>query len=86
VTGTTGARGELPSDLPAFIARVRQHTDLPLAVGFGVSRREHLAQIGRLCEAAVVGSAFIEVIETAPPEQRAVRLRTYVEVVTGRRS
>ncbi len=86
VTGTTGARGELPPDLPAFIARVRRHTDLPLAVGFGVSRPEHLAQIGRLCEAAVIGSAIIEVIETAPPEQRAVRLRTYVEVVTGRRS
>jgi tryptophan synthase alpha chain len=86
VTGTTGARGELPPDLPAFIARVRRHTDLPLAVGFGVSRPEHIAQIGRLCEAAVVGSALIDVIEKAPPEQRAVRLRTYVEVVTGRRS
>lgn len=86
VTGTTGARGELPSDLPQFIARVRRQTDLPLAVGFGVSRPEHIAQIGRLCEAAVVGSALIDVIEQAPPEQRAVRLRTYVEVVTGRRS
>ena len=87
VTGTMGARGELPQDLPQLIARVRRHTDLPLAVGFGVSRREHLAQIGQLCEAAVIGSAIIEVIEQAPPEQRAERLRTYVsEVVTGRRS
>jgi tryptophan synthase alpha chain len=86
VAGTTGARGELPEDLPAFIARVRKHTDLPLAVGFGVSRREHVATIGQLCEAAVIGSAIIDVIDQAPPEQRAERLRTYVEVVTGRRS
>jgi tryptophan synthase alpha chain len=86
VAGTTGARGELPDYLPDFIARVRKHTDLPLAVGFGVSRPEHIAQIGQLCEAAVIGSAIIEVVEQAPPEQRAERLRRYVEVVTGRRS
>lgn len=83
VAGTTGARGELPDYLPDFIARVRKHTDLPLAVGFGVSRREHIAQIGQLCEAAVIGSAIIEVIDQAPPEQRAERLRSYVEHVTG---
>jgi tryptophan synthase alpha chain len=87
VAGTTGARGELPADLPEFIARVRRHTDLPLAVGFGVSRREHVAAIGQLCEAAAIGSAIIDVIERAPPDKRAERLHAYVaEVVTGRRS
>lgn len=85
VAGTTGARSTLPEDLPTFIARVRRHTDLPLAVGFGVSRPEHVASIGQLCEAAVIGSAIIEVIDQAPPEQRVERLKTYVEVVTGRR-
>lgn len=84
VTGTTGARGSLPDDLPEFLARVRRHTDLPLAVGFGVSRREHVARIGQLCEAAVIGSAIIDVIEQAPPDQRAERLRDYVRSVTGR--
>jgi tryptophan synthase alpha chain len=84
VTGTTGARASISAELPAFIARVRQHTDLPLAVGFGVSRPEHVAQIGQLCEAAVIGSAIIESIDRAPPEQRAESVRTYVEVVTGR--
>lgn len=84
VTGTTGARGELPADLPEFIGRVRRHTDLPLAVGFGVSRPEHVARIGELCEAAVIGSAVVEVVEQAPPDLRAARLREYVEHVTGR--
>jgi tryptophan synthase alpha chain len=84
VAGTTGVRDQLPADLPEFIARVRRHTDLPLAVGFGVSRREHVARIGQLCEAAVIGSAIIDVVEQAPPDQRAARLRAYVETVTGR--
>ncbi|MFN8558904.1 MAG: tryptophan synthase subunit alpha [Dehalococcoidia bacterium] len=84
VAGTTGARGALPADLPDFIARVRRHTDLPLAVGFGVSRPEHIAQIGTMCEAAVIGSAIIDTIEQAPPDQREARLRAYIEAVTGR--
>ena len=84
VTGTTGARGELPEDLPEFIARVKRRTALPVAVGFGVSRPEHVARIGQLCEAGVIGSAIIDVIEQAPPEQRAERLRAYVATVTGR--
>ncbi len=83
LAGTTGARGELPADLPEFIARVRRHTDLPLAVGFGVSRREHVARIGELCEAAVIGSAIIETIERAPAAERAQRLRAFIAEVTG---
>jgi tryptophan synthase alpha chain len=84
VTGTTGSRGDLPEDLPAFIARVRRHTDLPLAVGFGVSTAAHVARIGEFCEAAVIGSAIIDAIERAPAGERAKQVRTYVEVVTGR--
>jgi len=85
VAGTTGARGDLPRELPAFIKRVRQHTDLPLAVGFGVSRPEHVAQIGQLCEAAAIGSAIIDQIDAAAPGECAEKVRGYVEVVTGRR-
>jgi tryptophan synthase alpha chain len=84
VTGTTGMREHVSDELPAFIARVRRHTDLPLAVGFGVSRPEHVAQIGQLCEAAVIGSAIIDTIERAEPGLEAERVRSYVEVVTGR--
>ena len=85
VAGTTGARGDLPADLEAFLARVREKTSLPLAVGFGVSRPEHVARIGELCEAAVIGSAIIDQIDSAPPHQRVEKVREYVEVVTGRR-
>ena len=85
VTGVTGARGELSPSLPALVARVRRHTDLPIAVGFGVSKAEHVASIGQLCEAAVIGSAIVDVIEQAPPGECVRRVRAYVEEVTGRR-
>jgi tryptophan synthase alpha chain len=86
LTGVTGARGELPSGLSQFLARVRRHTSLPLAVGFGISKREHLKALAGLgAEAAVIGSAIINVIDRAPAEEREERVREYVEVVTGRR-
>lgn len=85
VAGTTGARGDLPETLPALISRVRRHTDLPIAVGFGVSRPEHVASIGQVCEAAVIGSAIVDAIEQAPPGQCVEKVRAYVEEVTGRR-
>jgi tryptophan synthase alpha chain len=82
VTGVTGARAHLPPDLPAFLARVRHHTGLPLAVGFGISRPEHLRSLHGLADAAVVGSAIIDVIEEAPPDGVEESLREYVRALT----
>jgi len=84
VTGTTGQRTEMSGDLPAFIARVRRHTSLPLAVGFGVSTREHVEAVGKLADAAVVGSAIIAAVDAAGPESRAQSVREFVEDVSGR--
>lgn len=85
VTGVTGARDTLPPELPEFVARVRRHTSLPLAVGFGISRREHVVRVGELADAVVVGSAILAAIDAADAEHRAARLQEYVEDVTGRR-
>ena len=84
VTGVTGARSALPPDLVEFVGRVRASTDLPLAVGFGLSSPEQVATVGELCEAAVVGSAVISTDEQAPPGQRVAALRRFAEVMTGR--
>jgi tryptophan synthase len=65
LTGVTGARSDLPAELPAFIARVRANSDVPLAVGFGVSSREHVAQIATFAEGVVVGSAVCKAAESA---------------------
>ena len=63
VAGVTGARETLPEELGEFLQRVRRQTKLPLAVGFGISRPEHVAQLGRQVEAVVVGSAIVALIE-----------------------
>jgi tryptophan synthase alpha subunit len=85
VTGVTGARSALPPELPAFVERVRSETTLPLAVGFGISDREHVEAVGRIAEVAVVGSALIDVIDSSPAQEREARVRAYVEVLAGRR-
>jgi tryptophan synthase alpha chain len=64
-TGVTGARDVMPEELPALIRRARNATKLPLAVGFGISLPGHVAILGGLADAAVVGSALVEEIERA---------------------
>lgn len=58
--GVTGTRAGLAGDLEASIARVRRHTTLPVAVGFGLSTPEQVAQVGRLADGVVVGSALVD--------------------------
>ena len=67
--GVTGARTELSDEAERLVARVRRVTDLPVAVGFGISTREHVYDTWRYADAAVVGSAIVSEIEkhaTAP--------------------
>ncbi|HVP04973.1 MAG TPA: tryptophan synthase subunit alpha [Dehalococcoidia bacterium] len=85
LTGVTGARNELPPELSAFLERVREQIPLPLAVGFGISQPEHFQTVGRIADAAVIGSAIIDVIARSAPSEREARLKHYAEVVTGRR-
>ena len=85
LTGVTGARDELSPGLEGFVYRVRTHTDLPIAVGFGISQPKHFQAVGRIADAAVIGSAIIDEIDKVGPSEQAARLRQYAEVVTGRR-
>jgi tryptophan synthase alpha chain len=65
VTGVTGARPKLDGELRSQVARVRRSTSLPVGVGFGISTPEQAAWISRFADAAVVGSALVQVIENA---------------------
>jgi len=65
VTGVTGARRALESELQAQVARIRRYTKLPIGVGFGISTPEQAARIASFADAAVVGSALIDVMERA---------------------
>ena len=60
--GVTGAREQVADSAAELAARVRAATDMPLALGFGVSRPEHVRTIGEVADAAVVGSALVNVI------------------------
>ena len=64
-TGVTGAKDALPDDLPALLRRAQAVSELPLAVGFGISLPSHVSVLGGLADAAVVGSALVSEIENA---------------------
>ncbi len=64
--GVTGAQAELPEDLAELVSRIRRKTAKPIAVGFGVSRPEHVAEVCRVANGAVVGSALVSLIDREP--------------------
>ena len=79
-TGVTGAKDSLSDELPALLRHVRQFTDLPIAVGFGISLPGHVSVLGGLADAAVVGSALVSEIEKASsPDAAAAALRERVQ-------
>lgn len=60
ITGITGTRSAAEADLRAAVARLRRHTELPIAVGFGIKTRAQAAAVAALADAAVVGSALVD--------------------------
>ncbi len=66
--GITGKQQSMTSDAADLVARIRRWTELPVAVGFGISSAEHVAQVGEFADAAVIGSAIVELIERSTPE------------------
>jgi len=65
VAGVTGARSEISAGLPAFVARVREHTDLPLCVGFGIGTPAQGRAVGAFADGIIVGSACVKTIGPA---------------------
>jgi tryptophan synthase alpha chain len=61
--GVTGERNEMPPDAESLVRRVRAVTDLPVAVGFGISTAEQVHQVWRFADAAVIGSAIVSQVE-----------------------
>jgi tryptophan synthase alpha chain len=72
LTGVTGVRQSLPPDLAEFIQRVRSLTQLPLAVGFGISNPEQARAVAQLADGVIVGSALMDAIgQAVDPVQAA---------------
>jgi tryptophan synthase alpha chain len=78
LTGVTGARRALGADVAEFVGRVRRHTALPIAVGFGISAPEHVVALRGIADAVVVGSAALDVVSNATAGSRPEALRAFV--------
>jgi tryptophan synthase alpha chain len=75
VAGITGERSELPASVVENVAWLRQQTDLPICVGFGVSRPEHARMVAQVADGVIVGSAFVRRISEAATRPKEEVLR-----------
>ncbi|WFD02373.1 tryptophan synthase [Malassezia obtusa] len=86
--GTTGATASVSSSLGSMMAQIRTATNAPLAVGFGVSTRDHFIEVGELADGVVIGSKLVERLKNAQPATcagRADAARAFCEEITGKR-
>jgi tryptophan synthase alpha chain len=84
LTGVTGVvRDRLPEGVFDLLKRVRQHTSLPLAVGFGISRRDHVEALKGHADAAVVGAGLMRVVMEPPRSEMVQRAKEYVRSLAG---
>lgn len=83
LAGVTGARDRVSPEVFHLVERVRACTDLPIAVGFGLSHRQHIEAIGKYAEAAVIGSALVNVIDSAPPGEVVARAIRFLSDMRG---
>ncbi len=81
--GVTGAREAIAAGASELAGRIRAVTDLPIALGFGISRPEHVAAVGRWADAAVVGSALVDVIARTANGDLSGEVERYVRWLRG---
>jgi tryptophan synthase alpha chain len=78
LTGVTGTRDRASGEAPDLVARVRRHTALPVAVGFGIGTPAHVAALRGVADGVAVGSAMLDTVSRAEPAKRADALRAFV--------
>ncbi len=76
--GITGTQQKVAGDASELVARLRQFTTLPIAVGFGISNAEHVKAVGEFADAAVIGSALVALIEKTPPAEAAIVVGRFI--------
>ena len=78
-TGITGTQQTLASDAEQLVKRLRRYTDLPIAVGFGISNAEHFATVGEFADAAVIGSAIVALIEQSTSQEAPNSIARFIK-------
>ena len=81
VTGITGERNSLPNDIRDNIAWLKEHTQLPICVGFGIAKPEHVKMLAPVADGLIVGSAIVRLMEQAADDRNEVaqKIETLVE-------
>lgn len=79
--GITGAQTTMSSDAASLVARIRQFTQLPIAVGFGISNAGHVAEVAKFADAAVIGSAIVELIERSTTGSAAAEVAKFIQAL-----
>ena len=82
IVGITGERERVPAALREQLDQLRQQTKLPLCVGFGVSKPEHVRELKQYADGVIVGSALVRKLEQLPKESRESVLESIGEVVS----
>jgi tryptophan synthase alpha chain len=77
--GITGKQQNLAADARQLVDRLRRFTQLPIAVGFGISTAEHVAAVAEFADAAVIGSAIVSLIEKAEPGTAPAAIASFLE-------
>jgi tryptophan synthase len=84
--GVTGATGTMNAKLPELLERVHLYSgNVPAAVGFGVSTREHFLSVSEIAEGVVIGSQIVTTLGEAPTGQGAKKVEEYLTQITGRK-
>lgn len=76
--GITGTQQKVASDAPDLVARLRQFTRLPIAVGFGISNAEHVRAVAEFADAAIIGSALVALIEKSTPAEAPKAIGSFI--------
>ena len=79
VLGVTGARTQVNERVKGLVQRVRQHTSLPVAIGFGISTPEHVSEVAGYADGAVIGSALVNTVADGPVSSAPERVAKYVK-------
>ncbi len=82
VLGVTGARATMSSRVEGLANNVRRFSDLPVAIGFGISTADHVAEVAGFADGAVVGSALINTLADGNAACAAKRARAYIQTLT----
>ncbi len=76
--GVTGMKADIASNVDQLVGRIRNVTDMPLALGFGISKPEHVDEIGLIADAVVVGSGLVDVIARSKPKELLLNVENYI--------